>query len=182
MATAALPWDVVDRAYSHKLTPDLVDRWLLIQTLATGPSRRALFGGLGLGPGASVLDVGTGFGPIPLELAGMVPLAAVGVDRSLPHLEVAGELAKELEVAGWIQRQSTIEFVEGDAYSLPVETDRFDLATSRLLFQHLDDPVRAADELHRVVKRRPLLDLPGAVGVVRAAPACVSRSAGGKRW
>jgi ubiquinone/menaquinone biosynthesis C-methylase UbiE len=148
----ALAWDVVDSAYQQRLTPALGDRWLLVQTIATGASRRALLAGFGLRPGARVLDVGTGFGPIPLELAGMTRVDAVGVDSDPAKLEVAGVLADELRGKGWFDDASHVSFIEGDAYALPASPDLFDLATSRMLFQHLEDPQRASDELFRVVR------------------------------
>jgi ubiquinone/menaquinone biosynthesis C-methylase UbiE len=109
-------------------------------------------GSLGVAEGASVLDVGTGFGPIPLELAGMTIVDALGVDTDTVHLGVARELAGELAEAGWLRRTSTVSFAEGDAYDLPVDDEAYDLASSRLLYQHLAEPARAASELFRVVK------------------------------
>jgi len=150
--TRPLDWNVVDAAYNRQLHGTLPARWLLVQTLATSPSRRALLGSLGVPAGAKVIDVGTGFGPIPLELCGMGEVHAVGIDRDEENLAVARRLAAELGDAGWLRPEGSLTFTEGDAYDLPVEDDEFDLATSRLLFQHLDDPSEAADELYRVVK------------------------------
>ncbi len=150
---ASLDWDAVDQTYLSYLNehPELPERWLLVQTLGTGSSRRALLGALGVADGARVLDVGTGFGPTPIELAGMVPVTVVGLDRDPANLEVARALTAGVEATGWFRPGSHVSYGLGDAYDLPVDDGRFDLATARLLFQHLDDPARAADELFRVV-------------------------------
>ncbi len=150
---ASLDWDAVDTTYLSYLNehPDMPERWLLVQTLATGPSRRALLGALGVAEGAHVLDVGTGFGPTSVELAGMVPVTVVGLDRDPANLDVARTLTAGAEAKGWLRPGSRVSYGLGDAYDLPVDDRRFDLATARLLFQHLDDPGRAADELFRVV-------------------------------
>ncbi|HUZ10062.1 MAG TPA: methyltransferase domain-containing protein [Acidimicrobiales bacterium] len=151
---ASLAWDTVDAAYLGYLNAhaEMPERWLLVQTLATGPSRRALFGALGVQEGAQVLDVGTGFGPTPLELAGMVRSDVLGLDADPANLAVAESLAATIRATGWFQPGSSVTFARGDAYDLPTESDRFDLATARLLFQHLADPARVADELFRVVR------------------------------
>ncbi|MGC8463030.1 MAG: methyltransferase domain-containing protein [Acidimicrobiales bacterium] len=150
---ASLRWDAVDQTYLSYLNdhPELPERWLLVQTLGTGSSRRALLGALGVAEGARVLDVGTGFGPTPIELAGMVPVTVVGLDRDPANLEVARALTEDVGAKGWFRPGSHVSYGIADAYDLPVDDGHFDLATARLLFQHLDDPARAADELYRVV-------------------------------
>lgn len=147
-------WDLVDTAYLHYLQshPEVAERWLLVQTLVTGVSRRALLGALGVQAGWRILDLGCGFGPIPLELAGMVAVGVVGMDNDPSNLAVASELTATLAGTPWFQPGSTVTFAEGDAYAIPSAPATFDLVTARFVFQHLDDPARAAVELHRVVR------------------------------
>lgn len=151
----SLRWEVVDSAYVNYLGqhPEFSDRWLLVQTLATGGSRRALISALGVQPGWRVLDIGTGFGPIPIELAGMVPITVHGIDNNPENLLVADHLKSALAGQEWFQAGSTVSFGSGDIYELPFEDDHFDLVTARLIFQYLDDPTRAIDEIKRVLRR-----------------------------
>jgi ubiquinone/menaquinone biosynthesis C-methylase UbiE len=130
-----------------------------VQTLVTGVSRRALLGALGVQAGWRVLDLGCGFGPIPLELAGMVPVEVVGVDNDPSNLTVAKELAGTLAGTPWFRPGSTVAFTEGDAYAIPSASVTFDLVMARFVFQHLDHPARVAAELFRVVR-------PGAMACV----------------
>lgn len=149
-----LDWDLVDTAYVGYLEahPGLRERWLLVQTLATGPSRRALLGALGVQDGSRVLDVGAGFGPATVELAGMVPVEIVGMDSDPDNLVVAAELEHQIRTSGWFRPHSSVSFAEGDVYAIPARSNSFDLVIARLVFQHLDDPERAADELYRVLR------------------------------
>ncbi|MHB1486739.1 MAG: class I SAM-dependent methyltransferase [Acidimicrobiales bacterium] len=155
MSSPALPqWGLVDSVYVNYLAQheEFSDRWLLVQTLATGGSRRALLSTLGVQPGWRVLDVGTGFGPIPIELAGMLPVAVHGIDNNPANLFVADQLNLALSGQGWFQPESTVSFGPGDIYELPFEDDHFDLVSARLIFQYLDDPMRAIDEIRRVLR------------------------------
>ncbi len=131
---------------------DIPNRWLLIQTLATAAMRRRVLVSLGIQPGWRTLDVGTGFGSVPMELAAMVPVDAVGVDRDEAILHAADALRVDVTARGGLLPGSRVNFVIGDAYALDEPDASIDLATARFVFQHLRDHVAAASELARVVR------------------------------
>ncbi len=151
----ALEWNLVDGAYVGYLEdhPELSDRWLLVQTLATGSSRRALLGAIGIQDGVRVLDMGSGFGPATIELAGMAPVDVVAMDRDASNLAVAVELEARIRQSDWFRSDGSVSWVEGDIYDIPAPAQSFDYVITRLVFQHLHDPVRAAGELFRVLRR-----------------------------
>lgn len=118
----------------------------------TALSRRALLGSLGVAPGSAVLDVGTGFGCMAIEIAAMSQVSAVGVDVDVEVLEAARRIAGRVRADGAFADGSTVDFCCGDALDLPVEDGSFDVVTSRFLFQYMSDPQMLADELARVVR------------------------------
>ncbi|MGH9102022.1 MAG: methyltransferase domain-containing protein, partial [Acidimicrobiales bacterium] len=151
-------------AAEYDARPELADRWLLAQTLATSASRRQLAAELATAlseegpaarraPGARrILDVGTGFGALPLELALGSQVEAFGVDSSPAALEVALSAQRRLETAGALAAGSTVRWHLGDAGRLPFPDASFDLACAQLVFQHLADRAAAAAEMARVLR------------------------------
>ena len=146
--------EVVDTVLSTYLAshPDLSERWLLEQTIYTAGSWRSVLQFLNIQPGWQVLDIGTGFGVVPMELAGQVAVNVVGVDADEATLVVARQLEALLAWEGHFEGRGTVEFRDGDVYKLPSEDSQFDLSMARLVFQHLDDPGAAAEELLRVTR------------------------------
>jgi len=176
-------WEAVDAAYG-RLLPDEgeLNRWLLVQTLATGTARRALYGALGVQPGWRLLDVGTGFGPIAVELAGATGCRSIGLDIDLPVLGRASRVVGDLRESGWLGAAATpnaatpnaatptaatptaagspgnatvaaaVGFAAGDCTRLPFADGQFDAALSRFVLQHLPDPSAAVAEFVRVVR------------------------------
>ncbi|HUO49731.1 MAG TPA: methyltransferase domain-containing protein [Acidimicrobiales bacterium] len=131
---------------------ELADRWLLVQTLATATSRRALLSSLGIGPGMRVLDVGTGFGPSVHELAGAAGARAVGTDLDLGKLAAAEDMRQELAAAGWPAPPGASAFVGGDVHRLPYGDATFDATVVRFLYEYLPDPETATAELARILR------------------------------
>jgi SAM-dependent methyltransferase len=84
------------------------------------------------------LDVGTGAGTLALALAPLVR-EVVGLD-----------LVPELLAAARADAPENVEFVEGNATSLPFDDSSFELVASRRTLHHVDDPVAAVAELARV--------------------------------
>jgi SAM-dependent methyltransferase len=84
------------------------------------------------------IDSGTGAGTLALALAPLVR-EVVGVDIVPELLERARRGAPE-----------NVTFVEGDATSLPFESDSFDLSCSRRTLHHIAHPEMAVSELVRV--------------------------------
>ncbi|GGM59892.1 class I SAM-dependent methyltransferase [Dactylosporangium sucinum] len=110
------------------------------------------------GPGAAVLDVGTGPGVLPDELARLRPdLTVAGVDPA--HAMVAAARRRLARHGG------RVRVTEGTAAALPFPDGSFDLVVSSLSLHHWPDPAAAAAELVRVLRpggRLCLYDFPTA--------------------
>jgi demethylmenaquinone methyltransferase/2-methoxy-6-polyprenyl-1,4-benzoquinol methylase len=92
--------------------------------------------------GGSALDVACGSGKLTAELAKLAGPSGrvVGLDFSAQMLEVAR------------RDHPRLEFLEGDALSLPFDGATFDAATIAFGLRNLADPVRGLREMLRVVK------------------------------
>jgi ubiquinone/menaquinone biosynthesis C-methylase UbiE len=101
---------------------------------------------LGLKDGMSVLELGSGPGFITEQLVTLVPtspITCVEIDRTL--LDQAEQRLQH-------KANQRLRFVEGSVTDMPLESDQFDFAYARLLFQHLRDPIAAAKEIWRVLR------------------------------
>ncbi|WP_027942802.1 methyltransferase domain-containing protein [Amycolatopsis taiwanensis] len=91
-----------------------------------------------LRPGLRVLDVGCGPGTI---TSGFTPLV--------------GDSGRVLGVDPYFAQfpgESTVDFVAGSVYALPVPADSFDVVFAHALFEHLARPAEALAELRRVLR------------------------------
>ncbi len=94
-----------------------------------------------------VLDVGTGPGWIPVELALRKPGWEIwALDVSEDMLARARRHAAEAGVA------DRVHFVHGNATELPFEAGHFDLAVSHFMLHHIERPAELFDELARVTR------------------------------
>lgn len=153
VATAVNSWQVIDEVYAGLLAAAPADRrWLLLQTLATAPSRRPLQQSLAIAPGSRVADIGCGYGASSLELAALRPVSVSGVDLDEEVLAVASSASSLVSARGGLAPGSSVRFVPGDAYDLPFEDGSLDAVFCRFVFQHLDSPGAAAAEIERVLR------------------------------
>lgn len=161
-------WRPVDEAFERLLPEERTCDpypWLLLQTMASGVARRALYPTLGLRPECRVLDAGTGFGPVAFELAGGFGCRVVGVDSDPAQLERASAIAVALTAERWLRRESegpsggagTVTFATGLVDALPFADGTFDAVVARFLLQHVSDPGAAVAELVRVTKEEGLV-------------------------
>jgi ubiquinone/menaquinone biosynthesis C-methylase UbiE len=152
--SADVRWQAHDDAWQSYLdgNQNIPHRWLLIQTMVTSVMRRHILGMLGVRPGWRTLDIGTGFGPIPMELAALEPIEAFGVDVDSNVLQAADRVRIDVEGRGGLQPGSLVNFAVGDAYGLTHSDRSIDLVTARFVFQHLRDHPVAISEMARVVK------------------------------
>jgi ubiquinone/menaquinone biosynthesis C-methylase UbiE len=94
-----------------------------------------------------VLDVGTGPGYLPFEIAKRAPgVEITGIDLSSAMVEMAIRKSREL---GFFQR---VKFQVASAGSLPFEQGYFDLAVSSLSLHHWLKPAEYLKEISRVLK------------------------------
>jgi SAM-dependent methyltransferase len=95
--------------------------------------------------GRRILDVGCGTGGFAVAIAEATGVEVVGCDRSPAFLAYAGE------------RSAAVEWVQGDAESLPFTDASFDRVLLSLLLHQLDEPARAVGEAFRVLSRPGML-------------------------
>jgi ubiquinone/menaquinone biosynthesis C-methylase UbiE len=99
-----------------------------------------------LRPGMRLLDCGCGPGPITLGLAQTVaPGQVVGIDIEPCMVERASVLGRE-------QGISNVHFRVANVFELPFSDGTFDAAFAHTLLYHLDQPLRALQEMGRVLK------------------------------
>jgi ubiquinone/menaquinone biosynthesis C-methylase UbiE len=99
-----------------------------------------------LRPGMELLDCGCGPGTITLGLAQRVaPGHAVGIDAGESQIELARDIAAREGVYN-------AEFQVGSVYALPFENGTFDAVFSHAVMEHLSSPVKALQEIRRVLR------------------------------
>lgn len=97
--------------------------------------------------GETILDIGSGFGTLTMELAKNNPDSQVyGLDL---HDSLTGQAQMNAEVLGI----ENVEFRTGSAYALPFERDSVDTATCFFMLHHLEDIKFALFEIKRVLKK-----------------------------
>ncbi|MFZ0631579.1 MAG: class I SAM-dependent methyltransferase [Acidobacteriaceae bacterium] len=94
--------------------------------------------------GGAVLEVAPGPGYFCIELAKLGPYAVRGVDLSLAMVEIARKKAAEAGVQ--------VDFQQGNSANLPFPRETFDFLVCRAAFKNFAQPVKALQEMHRVLK------------------------------
>ena len=119
---------------------------LQLQARQTAALERTLLERVGLKDGQRVLDLACGPGVISRLIAESHPNSQItAMDLNADLLAVARE---EAAGAGLDQ----IFFVQGNVYAPPLEPGQFDFIYARLLFQHLEDPIRALNVIRELLK------------------------------
>jgi ubiquinone/menaquinone biosynthesis C-methylase UbiE len=107
-----------------------------------------------LASGAKVLEVAPGPGYFAIELAKLGHYLITGLDISRTLVEIARKNAAQAGVRA--------EFRRGSASNMPFESDQFDFLFCRAAFKNFSEPVRALQEMQRVLKpggRALIIDL-----------------------
>jgi ubiquinone/menaquinone biosynthesis C-methylase UbiE len=98
-------------------------------------------------PAGTMLDIGTGPGYLPIEIAKRSPpIRIIGVDLSRKLLDMARANAAE---AGLSDR---LKFQLGNAGRIEFDDSFFDMVISTGMLHSLKDPVRVIQEIYRVLK------------------------------
>jgi len=105
-------------------------------------------------PGSSVLEVAPGPGYFAIELAKLGRYRISGLDISHTFVEIASRNARQAGV--------DVDFRQGNAAAMPFEHRSFDFLLCRAAFKNFSQPVRALQEMYRVLKpggRALIIDL-----------------------
>ncbi|MEV4622804.1 class I SAM-dependent methyltransferase [Asanoa sp. NPDC049573] len=142
----------------RKLIPEMegpMARWYAKQRGSApqlaGYRRQAAALAADLPAGATVLEVAPGPGYFSIELA-RLGFKVSGLDVSHTFVELATERARAEGVP--------VAFRQGDVAALPFADDSFDVVVCQAAFKNFVDPVRALDEIHRVLR-------PGGVAIIQ---------------
>jgi ubiquinone/menaquinone biosynthesis C-methylase UbiE len=116
--------------------------WDALEVKETYVRLQEIVAGLGIAPGAAVLDVGAGTGVlVPLLLE------ATGGEGWTTALDISGEMLRQAQGKGY-----PVEYVQGDAENLPLRDEAFDWAICNAVFPHFPHKLRALAELRRVLR------------------------------
>lgn len=97
----------------------------------------------GLEDGMKVLEVGCGPGFVTEQLIKNLPkskITAIDFDKKL------------LTNAKQLSTTSNVNFIQSSVYDMGLPDNEYDFAIARLIFLHLYEPVKAAEEIFRVLK------------------------------
>jgi ubiquinone/menaquinone biosynthesis C-methylase UbiE len=95
-----------------------------------------------------ILDVGTGPGYLPIEIAKLVSeIEVIGIDVSKDMVKIARRNAEKSGV------QERVRFEHIDANKMRYQDSYFDLMVSTGSFHHWKRPIRILNEIYRVLKK-----------------------------
>ncbi len=140
---AILPFTSIDteRAENAKFPEDQISR---VRARVLPPVLREI-------KGEMILDIGSGFGTLTLEIAKNNPDSKIyGVDIHDSHTGQAQMNARILGVPN-------LEFKTGSIYALPFKSDSMDAVTCFYMLHHLEDLKLALMEIKRVLKKGGIL-------------------------
>jgi len=103
---------------------------------------------------ARVLEIAPGPGYLSVALAKLGPYKITGLDISQSFVRMASEYARREGV--------TVRFIHGSASDIPLDDGMFDLIVCRAAFKNFSEPLKALNEMHRVLKpsgRAVIIDL-----------------------
>lgn len=105
-----------------------------------------------LAAGGAILEVAPGPGYLSIELARLGRFTVTGLDISRTFVEIARDGARQAGVS--------VDFRQGDVVRMPFQDESFDLIVCQAAFKNFTEPVRALDEMYRVLR-------PGGTAVIQ---------------
>lgn len=94
--------------------------------------------------GDSILEIASGPGYLAIELSKMGKFKITGLDISHTFVEIAQDNAKKA--------MAEISFQQADVANMPFLDSSFDFILCTSAFKNFSDPVKALNEMHRVLK------------------------------
>lgn len=94
--------------------------------------------------GAEILEVAPGPGYLSIMLARTGRYTVTGLDISATFVDIARRNAAEADVR--------VEFRQGNAAAMPFDPDSFDFVVCCAAFKNFSEPVRAIQEMYRVLR------------------------------
>jgi ubiquinone/menaquinone biosynthesis C-methylase UbiE len=144
------------KAYKGLGMEGVVAKWYAATTKKSMEDFRALARRVAqeIRPNSAVLEVAPGPGYFTIELAKLGTFRVTGLDISKTFVDIARRNAREAGV--------NAAFEVGNASSMPFESSTFDFLLCRAAFKNFAEPVRALQEMYRVLKpggRALIIDL-----------------------
>jgi len=97
-----------------------------------------------LAAGSAILEVAPGPGYLSIEIARLGRFTVTGLDISRTFVEIARDGARQAGVS--------VDFRHGNASDMPFDAGSFDLIVCQAAFKNFTEPVRALDEMYRVLR------------------------------
>ena len=120
---------------------------LLKQAKQIEPFELSVLQSAGLTEGMKALDLGCGPGIISCLMAKMV-----GSSGTVLGVDASDDLLTTAKQVGQVSETSNVSFLKADVYELDLPENSVDFIYSRLVFQHLNKPQLAIDQLMKVLK------------------------------
>jgi len=117
--------------------------WDASEVEETRTRLREIVTGLGIEPGSTVLDVGSGTGVLLPPL-----LEATDGKGQIVALDFSGEMLRRAQAKGHL-----VAYVQGDAQRLPFPAETFDWVICNAVFPHFPDKQRALNEVNRILRK-----------------------------
>lgn len=116
------------------------------------PTNKMICDKIALPEGATLLDIGTGPGLVPIDIAKRLPeINIIGIDLSDKMISFA--LRKQsMETGIGANSLSNLKFVVMDAKDLKIADNSIDMVLSTGSMHHWKDPVKVFNEIYRVLK------------------------------
>lgn len=125
-----------EATYIHGTTPDEQDRLAKLNRLSNPP----FISFMDIKSSDLVLEIGSGLGILANDVSVATGASVTGLEISHEQLAIAQQL------------DTNVEWIQGDAQSLPFEEGTFDVVYCRYVLEHVADPLRVMQEAYRVLK------------------------------